>query len=53
MPAEFYIQQSQLPVVLTMAVDGTYAGAMQSLEEMKQFVNHLAGQFDRAANMDW
>jgi hypothetical protein len=52
-PAELYIQQSQLPIILTMASDGTYARAMQSLEEMERFVDHLAGRFDQAANMDW
>jgi hypothetical protein len=52
-PAELYIQKSQLPIILTMASNGTYARAMQSLEEMGHFVDHLAGRFDQAANMDW
>ena len=52
-PAELYIQQSQLPIILTMASDGTYSRAMQSLEEMERFVDDLAGRFDQAANMDW
>lgn len=52
-PAEIYIQQSELPVILTMAADGTYANAMRSPEEMKKFVNHMIGSFDRAADMDW
>ena len=52
-PAEIYIQQSELPVVLTMAADGTYANAMTSAEDMNTFVEHLAAETDLAANMDW
>jgi len=52
-PAEIYIQQSGLPLILTMASDGTYAQAMASVNEMTAFVEHLTGQFDQAANMDW
>jgi hypothetical protein len=52
-PAELYIQQSQLPVILTYAADGTYAHAMRSIDEMTALVEHLGRQFDRAANMDW
>jgi hypothetical protein len=51
-PAELYIQ-SHLPIILTMASDGTYASAMQSIEEMEQFIDYLSGRFDQAANMDW
>ncbi len=52
-PAELYIQRSQLPIILTMSSDGTYARAMQSVEEMEQFIDYLSGRFDQAANMDW
>lgn len=52
-PAKVYIQESHLPVILTMAADGTYAQAMQSVEAMKEFVEYLTGRFDQAANMDW
>ena len=52
-PAYFYIQEGGLPLILPMALDGTYNQAMKSKEEMEQFVDHLCGQFDRAANMDW
>lgn len=51
--AEIYIQQSELPVVLTMAANGTYARAMRSIEDMTAFVDHLSGETDRSANMDW
>ncbi|ARV18554.1 hypothetical protein AEP_01610 [Curvibacter sp. AEP1-3] len=51
-PARSYVFSS-LPSILTYAVDGTYARAMLSDEEMKLFVEHLTGQFDRAADMDW
>lgn len=52
-PARIYLQESGLPVILTMASDGTYAAAMQSNEEMRDFTYQLGGQFDNAANMDW
>ncbi len=44
---------SRLPSILTYVGDGTYARAMYSEDEMKNFVEHLSGQFDRAADMDW
>jgi hypothetical protein len=52
-PAERYIQQSELPLILTHVHDGTYARAMNSVEDMEEFVRHLSGKFDRAADMDW
>ncbi len=52
-PAEIYIQQSELPLILTMAADGTYARAMASVGDMTAFVEYLTGRFDQAANMDW
>jgi hypothetical protein len=51
-PARHYIF-SNLPSILTYVVDGTYANAMHSEDEMKVFVEHLRGEFDRAADMDW
>lgn len=44
---------SSLPSILTYAADGTYARAVRSDEDMSAFLSHLAGEFDRAANMDW
>lgn len=52
-PAEMYILQSDLPVIVTMAADGSYAGAMKSMEAMKELVTHLSHLADQAANMDW
>lgn len=52
-PAEQYIQQSELPLILTYVHDGTYSRAMNSVEDMEEFVRHLSGEFDRAADMDW
>ncbi len=52
-PAEIYVQQSDLPLILTLAADGTYARAMSSVNEMSKLVDELNWQSDRAANMDW
>lgn len=51
-PAKHYVFSS-LPSILTYVVDGTYARAMRSGDEMRLFVEHLTGEFDRAADMDW
>jgi hypothetical protein len=51
-PAKIYIE-SDLPLILPMATDGTYQDAMKSVENMKEFVEHLSWKFDQAANMDW
>jgi hypothetical protein len=52
-PAKLYIQQTRLPIILTKASDGTYARAMSSIEDMKDFVEYLTHEADRAADMDW
>jgi hypothetical protein len=51
--ARIYIQESELPLMLTMAHDGTYAAAMRSTDEMKLLVEQLTRMFDDAANMDF
>jgi hypothetical protein len=51
-PAKHHIS-SDLPAILTFVEDGTYAHAMNSEESMMDFVEHLTGEIDRAANMDW
>jgi hypothetical protein len=51
--AEIYIQQSGLPLILTMASDGSYAEAMSSVQKMTAFVELLTEKVDQAANMDW
>ena len=52
-PAWSYIQDAELPLILTLASDGTYDDAMQSVEDMERFAHGLTMQFDNAANMDW
>lgn len=51
-PAQHYLQSS-LPSILTYVADGTYDRAMQSVDDMKEFVENLTSQFNRAADMDW
>jgi hypothetical protein len=51
--AWLYIQDACLPVILTFASDGTYEDAMQSEDDMEQFIYGLTRQMDDAANMDW
>lgn len=52
-PAKIYIQDSELPLILTMALDGTYSSVMSSEEDMENFVKALIREMDDAANMDW
>ena len=52
-PAKAYIQESDLPIVLTMASDGTYTEAMQSKMIMQEFIEYMSYRVDQAANMDW
>lgn len=52
-PARIYLQRSGLPIILTMAADGTYSRAMASVDDMQEFVDHLVSEWDRSANMDW
>lgn len=51
-PARAHVQ-GNLPLILTMARNGTYTQAMRSTTAMDDFVEHLTGEMDRAANMDW
>jgi hypothetical protein len=52
-PARLYIQESGLPVILTYASNGRYEAAMQSVDDMEEFMDVLCHQADNAANMDW
>jgi len=52
-PARIYLEGASVPTILPMATDGTYAGAMRSVEEMQDFVDALSRSFDAAADMDW
>ena len=51
--AQLYIQETDLPLILPMASNGTYKTAMQSVDEMQRFIDHLTRRFDDATNMDW
>ena len=51
--ARIYIQDSELPLILPMAHDGTYKKAMSSLDDMNSSVVDLTHQFENATNMDW
>jgi len=52
-PARQYIQESELPLILTMAKDGSYGRAMRSVEDMEKLVEQLSYEWDRSVNMDW
>lgn len=52
-PASIYIQDWRLPLILTMADSGTYAGCMTSVDDMKSFCEGLGHEMDRYANMDF
>lgn len=50
-PARVFLLEERYSTVLTMAA--TYAIAMQSNTEMRDFLRHWGDQVDRSANMDW
>jgi hypothetical protein len=52
-PARIYIQESDLPLVLPYASDGTYSAAMASVRAMTEYVDRTGKEWDRAANMEW
>ena len=52
-PARIYIQDSGLPLYLTMATDGRYAAAIKSIDAMSELTDHLGNMQDAHANMDW
>jgi len=52
-PARIYIHESDLPLVLPHASDGTYSAAMVSVESMTEYVKQATRDWDRAANMEW
>ncbi len=52
-PARIYLEEYDLPTILTMASDGSYVSAMQSVDHMEEFAEHLSRSFDIAADMDW
>lgn len=52
-PARQFLLENSFASVLTLAANGTYARAMQSVEEMAEFLEHWSYRVDQAANMDW
>ncbi|HHV7524975.1 TPA: hypothetical protein ACUNF5_006521 [Burkholderia orbicola] len=52
-PARAYLHDTELPIILTYAKDGTYAAAMASVEDMNAFIDHEQAAWDRAADMDY
>lgn len=52
-PARVYVQEHALPLIVPYAADGTYAGAMSSVQSMTEFADYLSAEMDRSANMDW
>lgn len=51
--ARMYIQDTDLPLILTFAIDGTYTNAMKSTVAMMELIEKLTGQQEQAVNMDW
>ena len=51
-PAKIYLE-SGLPLTLSLAQSGEYALAMNSEEDMEEFVNAMSYIHDQAANMDF
>jgi hypothetical protein len=51
--ARIYLEDWGLPVILTMARDGSYSRAMSSDDEMGKFADDLGLRMNNAANMDW
>jgi hypothetical protein len=52
-PARVYVQDTTLPLIVTMAADGTYLRAMTSVADMTKLVEGLQRAIDQAADMDW
>ena len=50
---KLYIQDYELPAILSMSADGTYERARASDHDMVNFTEHLIAQMYNAANMDW
>ncbi|EOW0918484.1 hypothetical protein ACRZDK_005249 [Klebsiella pneumoniae] len=52
LPAKIYIESGN-PLILSYAINGKYANAMSSEDDMNNFVEYLTRIFDDASNMDW
>lgn len=51
--AKLYIQDTDLPLILTLAKNNIYNTALKSNKNMKGLIKSLYYEFDTAANMDW
>ena len=52
-PAYLYAQEGELPSILTMARDGTYAKAVVCEKKMKDLIEKLNHELTNSMNMDW
>ncbi len=52
-PAMYYTQECELPTILTLAADGTYAIATTNMQSMQELTDQLIHQIDISINMDW
>jgi hypothetical protein len=50
---KIYIDKFGLPLILTLAADGSYEKAMQSADNMESLCHYLQEMIDRSANMDF
>lgn len=50
---KLYIQEYQLPAILTMSADGTHERTTANEHDMVEFTEDLVTQIDIAKNMDW
>lgn len=48
-----YVQESELPTVLTYVANGKYKRATTSMGAMNALIYEMQEQFDRSANMEW
>ncbi|MBE9577241.1 hypothetical protein [Flavobacterium proteolyticum] len=48
-----YTQEHYLPTIVTLAKNGVYKEAVESIENMEEFIERLTNKLDDSANMDW
>lgn len=52
-PAKIYIQDYELPLILTNVANGEYGRAMSSVDELSDYADYLAGLMSRHIDMDF
>lgn len=52
-PAYVYAQESDLPLILTFARDGTYAQSIKCEKTMNELIDRLSHEWNNSVNMDW